>query len=272
MRVKSSEFLYASLLYDHCLERGLSLIKGGARYRGGVIETFGMVNAADSLAAIKDLVYDRKVLTAERLLAALDANFEGYERERMLLLESPKYGNDIDQVDALVQAVSDHASRYTHSQAPHAGLDYYLIVNINNYANVYEGKRTAASADGRLSGEPLANGNTPTAGRDINGVTAFLNSISKIDPSYHAGYVHNMKFSPQMFHESRPKTEALLNTYFAKGGTQAMLTVVGRGDLEAALREPEKYRNLIVRVGGFSARFVELAPEVQADLLARTLY
>jgi pyruvate-formate lyase len=269
---EESEFLYVSLLYDGCLERGLSFIKGGARYRGGAIETYGMVNAADSLAAIKDLVYDRKVLTAERLLAALDADFAGYERERKLLLDSPKYGNDNDQVDAMVQAVSDHASRYTHSQAHHAGLDYYLIVNINNYANVYAGKRAAASADGRHAGEPLANGNTPTAGRDTSGVTAFLNSISKIDPSYHAGYVHNMKFSPQMFRENRPKTEALLNTYFAKGGTQAMLTVVGRGDLEAALREPEKYRNLIVRVGGFSARFVELAPEVQADLLARTLY
>jgi pyruvate-formate lyase len=272
IEAEDSEFLYVSLLYDHCLERGKSFIKGGARYRGGAIETFGMVNVADSLAAIKELVYDRKVLTAEQLLAALDANFEGYERERQMMLKAPKYGNDDDRVDLLAQAVSDHASRFTYSQAVEVRLDYYLIVNINNYANVYAGKCAAASADGRLSGEPLANGNTPTAGRDTSGVTAFLNSISKIDPSYHAGYVHNMKFSPQMFRDDRRKTEALLHTYFEKGGTQAMITVVGRGDLEAALREPDKYRNLIVRVGGFSARFVELAPEVQADLLARTLY
>ncbi len=272
VEAEESEFLFPSLLYDHCLERGKSLIQGGARYRGGAVETFGMVNAADSLAAIKDLVYDRKVLTAEQLLAALDANFEGYERERRLMLKSPKYGNDDDSVDTIMEAVSDHASQFTRSLAAEFGLDYYLIVNINNMANVSSGKEAAASADGRRSGEPLANGNTPTAGRDTHGVTAFLNSISKIDPSYHAGYVHNMKFSPQMFRADRPKTEALLKTYFDKGGTQAMITVVGRGDLEAALREPEKYRNLIVRVGGFCAQFVELPSEVQADLIARTLY
>jgi pyruvate-formate lyase len=151
-------------------------------------------------------------------------------------------------------------------------LDYYLIVNINNYANVSFGKVTAASADGRRAGEPLANGNTPTAGRDQKGVTAFLNSIVKPDPSLHAGYVHNMKFNKRMFREERPKLEALLRTYCANGGTQAMITVLSREDLENALREPEKYRNLMVRVGGFSARFVELSPEVQHDLINRTLY
>ena len=98
-----------------------------------------------------------------------------------------------------------------------------------------------------------------------------MNSIVKPDPRVHAGYVHNMKFSKQMFTRERPKLEALLNTYFAKGGTQAMITVVSRGDLENAMKEPEKYRNLIVRVGGFSARFVELNREVQLDIINRTL-
>jgi pyruvate-formate lyase len=231
-----------------------------------------MVNTADSLAAIKLLVYEQKRLTPDQLLAALKANFEGHEQAYQMLRNAPKYGNDDDSVDDLLKEVSRHTASYSRDQAPRVGLDYFLIVNINNHANVGLGKIVAASADGRRSGAPLANGNTPTAGNDTRGVTAFLNSIAKPDASLHAGYVHNMKFTKQMFREERSKVEALLNTYFARGGTQAMITVVGRGDLENAMREPEKYRNLIVRVGGFSARFVELDGAVQMDLINRTLY
>jgi pyruvate-formate lyase len=269
---ESAGFLYVSMLYDDCIARSKSLVNGGVRYRGGVIETFGIVNTADSLAAIKRLVYDQKRMTLEQFVTVLDADFEGCERERRLILAAPKYGNDDDYVDSIVQAVSDHVSRFTYEQAARVGFQYFLIVNINNYANVSIGKTTAASGDGRRNSAPLANGNTPTAGNDTCGVTAFLNSIVKLDPSAHAGYTHNMKFSKQMFREERAKVSALLKAYFGNGGTQAMITVVGRGDMEAALREPEKYRNLIVRVGGFSARFVELENAVQMDLIQRTLY
>ncbi len=269
---EQAAFLYCSLLYDDCIERGKSLLGGGARYRGGLIETYGMVNAADSLTAIKHLVYDRKLLTLEQLTAALAADFVGYEREHRLMLACPKFGNDQTEADDMLCRVSEHCARYTMQQAERVGLDYFLIVNINNYMNVLLGKQTIASAEGRRAGKPLANGNTPTAGNDTQGVTAMLNSLTKADPSVHAGYTQNMKFSKSMFREQLPKVEALLQTYFENGGAQAMITVVGRGDLEAALRDPDSYRNLIVRVGGFSARFVELAPEVQQDLLMRTLY
>lgn len=269
---KSASFLYISMLYDDCIKRGKSVVDGGVRYQGGVIETFGMVNTADSLAAIKWLVYDQQKLTLEQLLAALDADYVGFEREYRMLKAAPKYGNDHDYVDAITRQVSEHVAHCTCEQAARIGFHYFLIVNINNYANVSMGKQTAASADGRRCGAPLANGNTPTAGNDTRGVTAFLNSIVKLDPSEHAGYTHNMKFSKQMFREDRAKVSALLKGYFASGGTQAMITVVGCGDLEAALREPEQYRNLIVRVGGFSARFVELTRDVQLDLIQRTLY
>lgn len=272
IKAESAPFLYLNMLFDDCMEKGRSIVGGGAAYLGAVVETFGMVNAADSLTAIRKTVYEEKRFSPRELLAMLDANFEGHEAERRILLDAPKYGNDDDEADSMVQRVSDHICRCAMKQAPRIGFDYYLAVNINNFANVTAGRQTAASADGRRNGEPLANGNTPTAGRDQKGVTAFLNSVSKIDPSVHAGYVHNMKFSRQMFTARREKLEALLGTYFAKGGTQAMITVVSRGDLESALKEPEKYRNLIVRVGGFSARYVELEPAIQQDILRRTLY
>jgi pyruvate-formate lyase len=268
---ESAAFLFISMLYDDCIQKGLSIVDRGPVYTGGIVETFGMVNTADSLAAIKKLVYEEKQMTQEQMLAALKADFEGYEREHRLMKTAPKYGNDNDYVDEIMQDVSLHVATACQALGDRVGLDYFLVVNINNFANVSFGSATAASADGRKAGSPYANGNTPTAGNDTKGVTAFMNSIVKPDPSVHAGYVHNMKFSKQMFTKERVKLEALLNTYFAKGGTQAMITVVSRGDLENAMREPEKYRNLIVRVGGFSARFVELNRQVQIDIINRTL-
>ncbi len=269
---ENAAFLLTSLLTDDCLARGKSIVDGGARYRGAILESFGNTNAADSLTAIKKLVYDEKASTQRELLAALDANYVGYEHVHRLLKAAPKYGNDNDDADKMLQAVSRQACLAARKCAQEFGLDYLLIVNINNFGNVTHGQNTAATPDGRRKGDPIANGNCPTAGNDRRGVTAFLNSIVKPDPTLHAGYVHNMKFSKQMFKEDRPKLEALLDTYWAKGGTQAMITVVSRGDLENAMKEPEKYANLIVRVGGFSARFVELPREVQEDLLMRTLY
>jgi pyruvate-formate lyase len=269
---EAAAFLFASMLYDDCIDRGKSLVGGGVRWRGGIIETYGMVNAADSLTAIKTLVYDRKVMTLPQMVVALDADFVGFEQAHQLMRLAPKYGNDDPIADAMLCTVSNHVAGHTHAQAERVGLDYFLIVNINNHANVGLGALTGASAEGRRSMAPLANGNTPTAGNDTQGVTAFMNSIVKPDFGLVAGYAHNMKFSKAVFRDERSKVEALLNTYFAGGGAQAMITVVGRGDMEAALLEPEKYRNLIVRVGGFSARFVELTPAIQRDLIARTLY
>ncbi len=272
VEAKQAAFLFASMLYDDCIPRGKSLFAGGVRLKGGLIETYGMVNTADSLTAIQSLVYERQVMSLSHLVTALDANFAGYEREQRLMRLAPKFGNDDAYADNMLCRVSEYVACHTRKQAQRVGLDYFLIVNINNWMNVSLGAQTIASAEGRRAFAPLANGNTPTAGNDTNGVTAFLNSLVKADTTLHAGYTQNMKFSKSMFREDRPKVEALLETYFVNGGAQAMITVVGRGDLEQALKEPEKYRNLIVRVGGFSARFVELGPEIQQDLIARTLY
>jgi pyruvate-formate lyase len=269
---EAASFLFVSMLYDDCIARGKSLVGGGVHFKGGLIETYGMVNTADSLTAIKSVVYDRKIMTLERMLSILDSDFNGFERERQLMRLVPKYGNDNPIADGMLCAVSDHITTYTHAQARRIGLDYFLIVNINNHMNIGLGAQTGASAEGRRSMAPLANGNTPTAGNDTQGITAFLNSIVQPDVHWHAGYTHNIKFSKSTFREERPKVQALLSTYFANGGAQAMITVVGRGEMEAALLQPEKYRDLIVRVGGFSARFVELTPAIQQDLIARTLY
>jgi pyruvate-formate lyase len=264
--------LYLSMLYDDCMERGKSAFGGGIRYLGGTLETYGNTNAADSLTAIKELVYDRKLLTAEQLLEALDADFAGYAREHRLMTGAPKYGNDGDRADQMLLEVHNHVCNAVRDQRERMRLHSYLVVIINNSANTLMGRQTAASADGRRAGMPMNNGNAPASGNDRKGITAMLNSIVKPSPAIHAGAVQNMKFSRELFTTRRTQLEALLDTYFEKGGAQAIITVVCRDDLERAMAEPARYRHIFVRVGGFSARFVDLSRDVQLEILQRTLY
>lgn len=266
-------FLYFSILYDDCIERGRALLDGGVRYLGGTLESYGNINTSDSLTAIKALVYDEKKILPETLLKALKSNFQGYEDIRNMLLDAPKYGNDEPMADGMAQMVHNHICKGTaEAGKKYTELSSYLTVVINNNANSVLGRHTSASADGRLAHTFMANANNPFNGNDKNGITAFLNSLCTLDASVHAGCVQNMKFSKQMFTTYLDKTKALLEVYFQSGGSQAMISVVGREDLENAVRWPDRYKNLLVRVGGFSARFVELGEEEQREIIARTLY
>ncbi|MCF8360600.1 MAG: hypothetical protein K9H26_17735 [Prolixibacteraceae bacterium] len=272
MAAKSANYLYLSMLFDDCIVRGKPIFGGGVRYLGGTIESYGNTNTADSLTAIKKLVYEEKVFSLEKLIEMLDANFEGYEKERQLLLRAPKYGNDIDFADEIKVEIDRHVSEAARNMAEKARLHSYLAVMINNSANATMGLHTAASPDGRKAFTYMANGNSSTGGADKNGLTAYMNSIVKPHTELHAGSVQNLKLSKELFATYRVQTEILLQTYFEKGGAQCMINCLGRCDLENAMKEPEKYSNLIVRVGGFSARFVELEREVQLEILNRTLY
>jgi pyruvate-formate lyase len=265
-------YLYMSLLYDDCFEKGEGIFSGGIRYLGGTLETYGNTNTADSFTAIKKLVYEDKVYTLEEIIKALDSNFAGYDKLRQQLRNAPKYGNDHEEADDMLVKVHEHVCNYVSSRAEKVGLHSFLVVVINNSANTLMGHWTSASADGRLSGQPMANGNNPSGGNDKNGATAFLNSLLKPSPYIHAGAVQNMKFSREMFREKLDILKSLLDTYFENGGAQAMITVTDRNELERALEEPDKYSHIFVRVGGFSARFVELSRDVQLEILSRTLY
>lgn len=267
-----SPFLYMSLLYDNCFERGKGAFNGGIKYLGGTLETYGNTNTADSLTAINEFVYKKNIFSPDDLLSALDNNFSGYESIRQKLINAPKYGNDDDSADNMLLEIHNHVCNYVKIQAQRVGLDSYLVVIINNSANTLMGHQTSASADGRKSGEPMANGNNPSGGNDKKGVTAFLNSIAKPLSSIHAGSVQNMKFSRDMFNSKKETLLSLLKTYFENGGAQAMITVVDKNELERALIEPEKYSHLFVRVGGFSARFIELSRDVQLEIISRTIY
>lgn len=266
-------FLFTSILMDDCIGRGKALLDGGVKYLGGTNEVYGSINASDSLWAIKDLVFDQKKYTLDELNKAVLANFEGYEEVRKDCLDCDKYGNDLDTADSMANELYEYVAKGVRNRGIEAGMQYFLIVLSNNQLNTEWGNQTAASSDGRLSEMYMNPANNPQGGADKSGPTAMLNSLAKFDAKYHAGSVQNMKFSPSMFNQNREFIKALMKTYFfRKGGCHLMVTVVDKKTLEDAVDHPEKYPNLIVRVSGFSAVFVNLTPEVQQELLSRATY
>lgn len=269
---KTGPLLYLSILFDDCLRRGKGILDGGARYLGGTLETYGNINASNSLFAIKDIVYDKKLISKETLLKALKANFVGYEKEHELLVNAEKYGNDFENVDGFAAEFHNFLCNKVKDQKNRTKLHSYLVVIINNEANTILGRFTGASADGRLASEPMANANNPFGGTDKNGLTAMLNSLTKLDTRIHAGAVQNMTLSRKLFTEQAEIVKSLLMAYFKNGGQQAMISVLNRNDLENAMKDPKNYYHIMVRVGGFSARFVTLAPDVQREIASRTLY
>lgn len=262
-----------NILYDGGIENGKGVISGGTVKCGGSDEIYGIVTCSDSLYAVKKCVFEDKSISAEELLKALKKNYQGYEDVRNRLLNVDKFGNDLEDVDNMMKAVHEMVCNTMLAiSGKYYGLDCFGMVNINNRDNTTYGRHTGATPDGRRAGDSLSNANNPTSGMDKNGVTAFINSLLKARGDIHFGTVQNMKFSKETFNDMRETIiYPLMDSYFGRGGTQAMINVIGKEDLENARKEPEKYSNLIVRVGGFSARYVELADDVQLDILNRTL-
>ena len=265
-------FLFSSLLTDDCIARGKALLDGGVRYLGGTNETYGNINTSDSLWVIRDLVFNQKKYTLRQLNDAMLANFNGYEALRKDCLNCDKYGNDLETADTMANDLYEFVAKGVRDRGIAIGMQYFLIVISNNQLNTEWGNRTAASPDGRLSYMYMNPANNPQGGANKSGPTAMLNSLAKFDAKYHGGSVQNIKFSPSMFNENRAVIKSLFKTYFAKGGCHLMVTVVDKGVLEDAVEHPENYPDLIVRVSGFSAVFVDLSPNIQQELLSRVLY
>lgn len=265
-------FLFTSILMDDCIERGKPLLDGGVKYLGGTCETYGNINVSDSLWAIKYLVFDTKRYTLMEMEKAVLANFCGYEKVRKACLECDKYGNDLETADDMANSLYEYVAQGIRNRGISIGMQYFLIVISNNSLNTEWGLRTSASPDGRLSGMYMNPANNPQGGADKNGPTAMLNSLTTFDAKYHAGSVQNIKFAKDMFRKNKFLIEGMFKAYFEKGGCHLMVTVVDRGALEDAMVHPEKYPDLIVRVAGYSAVFVDLDRSVQEELLSRSLY
>ena len=265
-------FLFSSILMDDCISRRKALLDGGVEILGGTNETYGNINTSDAMYAIKKLAFDEKKYTLSQLNEACLHNYEGYEGILKDILDLPKYGNDEAEVDEMANRMYEYVAKGIRQRGIDAGLGYYLIVISNNQTNTDWGHQTDASLDGRRKGVYMNPANNPQGGAAKSGPTAVLNSLARFDAKYHGGSVQNIKFTPRMMHEDKEKVKLLFKTYFAKGGCQLMVTCVDHGVLEDAQKHPEKYPDLIVRVAGYSAVFVNLTPDIQEELLSRALY
>lgn len=267
---------FLSAVIDDCMEKGMDVTAGGAHYNYSGIQMIQVANLADSLAALKQLVYDQKKIPAEDLLDALEHNFEGYEVMRTMLLgKVPKYGNDVEWVDEMGTKWAEYFKKRLGIFTNYRGGKYHTGMYTVS-AHVPMGQNVGASPDGRLAGTPLADGGmSPVYGRDIAGPTAVLKSVSRLDKNLTSnGGLLNMKFLPEFFQTQSgiDKFALFLRTFVDLEIPHIQFNVVNREDLIAAKKNPEQYRSLTVRVAGYTAYFTELAGDLQDEIIARTSY
>jgi len=268
--------------FNSNFKKGRDITDGGADYNGSFILMVGIANVANSLAAIKKLIFTDKIITKGQLRHALNTNFEdknttpgGNEIRQILLNRAPKYGNDDDYVDLLAKEVIDYISKVLKSKEnkTYRGGNPYLLSLVTVTANVPMGLTIGATSDGRKAKAATNDGCSPTQGTDVKGPTTAISSVTKINHSLiDGGAIYNIKFDPVFFKDPEMlyKFAMTVKTYLRLGGQQQQINIVSNKILREAQKEPEKYRDLIVRVTGYSARFVSLSKIIQDDIIRRT--
>jgi len=252
-----------TLLIDDCIDRGRDFNNGGARYYWSVVNLAGMINVIDSMLAIKRLVFDTKKMTAEDLLQALDLG------ERIGRSKASHHGVDSDEANGMAARLSGDLCAVFEEKTPYMG-GKFLPSSIQFTTYINAGKGVGATPDGRLAGEPLCDSIGAINGNDVKGVTALLNSAAALCQSKMAGTpVLNLKLNADLLDANLP---ALVNGYFEQGGMQLQITCVSKEELLDAEKHPEKYPNLIVRIGGYSEYFSRLSPEHRRSVIERTCY
>lgn len=267
---------FLSTVIDDCLEKGIDVTRGGAKYNLSGIQMIQIANLADSLSAIKELVYDEKMISRYELLTALQDDFKGHEiTQTMLLNKAPKYGNDIAWVDQMGAKWAEYFRERMKDYTNYRGGPYHTGMYTVS-AHVPMGENVGASPDGRNALTPLADGGmSPVYGRDLSGPTAVLKSVSRLNNSLMTnGGLLNMKFLPEFFktEAGMNKFESFLRAFVDLEVPHIQFNVVRREDLLDAKAHPERHRSLTIRVAGYTAYFVELAGKLQDEIIARTAY
>lgn len=263
---------FLSLLIDDCIKNGKDYNDGGARYNTSYIQGVGMGSITDELSALKYHVFDEKTISMQGMLEAMENNFENYsEFHEILANETPKYGNDNDYADDLLKQVFELYYDAVDGK-PTARGGHHRVNLLPTTCHVYFGSVIGAMPDGRKAQKPLSEGISPAQGADKHGPTAVIKSASKIDHVRTGGTLLNQKFTPQFM-----DTEAgidnvlhLIRSYFKLDGHHIQFNVVSADTLRKAKKHPENYRDLIVRVAGYSDYFVDLTEELQNEIIQRT--
>lgn len=267
--------MLASMVVDGCVEHGMSVQQGGPFnvYTGSFF--VGAASIADSIEAVDEIVFKQKKLTMDKLLEIIDCNFEGYEKERLMLLNAaPKFGNDNDEVDNIARTIVRDLARYV-EQFRDARGGRYCLGNMSITTNISYGEVVGATPDGRFAGKPLSDNASPVMGRDTCGPTSTVKSVGNMEQEHcHNGTLFNLRFDPRGVQGNKGKEiiEGVIKTYFESGGFHIQINVVDTDTLIAAQKDPENYRNIVVRVAGYMAFFTELNKVAQDTIIERTAH
>ncbi|MBM4037128.1 MAG: glycyl radical protein [Planctomycetes bacterium] len=263
---------FLSVVTDDCIRRGRDYNAGGARYNNSYVQFVGIGTLTDSLAAVKQLVFDERAVPLGDLVAALDADFEGHDVLRQRLLNrTPKYGNDNDLADAIMVRAFNLLVESLDGR-PNTKGGHYRVEMLPTTSHIYFGSVTGALPDGRKAGVPLSEGISPVQGADRKGPTAVIKSAAKMDHIKTGGALLNMKLTPSLLGDESgiERLAQLVRTYFALSGHHVQFNVVTAATLRKAQLHPEAYRDLIVRVAGYSDYFTDLSRDLQDEIIART--
>ena len=266
-----------SALLDDCLERGVHAYEGGCRYNDApYVISCGIVNVANCLAALKKNVFEEKKFTMKELMTAIRANWEGYEPMRKAMLDAPKYGNDNDYVDDILTVLYDqwaHASTQVENWVGDGSMWQPSTLSVTT--QVLHGKACNATPDGRKAQETVSDGALSAyPGTDVSGPTSLIHSATKIHVNNLQSTLFNMKFNPAAIEGDigTKKFIALNDAYFDLGGYQVQYNIVDSKMLVDAREHPDNYTDLMVRVAGFTAKFIDLGPDVQQQIIDRTQF
>lgn len=263
---------FMSVVMSDCIARGVDYHAGGARYNPTYIQGVGIGTVTDSLAAAKYHVFEEQDATMDELLAATQANFEGHEQlHHVLRNHTPKYGNDDDYTDTITEDVFNTYYDLLNGR-PNTKGGQYRVNLLPTTVHIYFGTVTGALPCGRKAGEPVSDGISPCQGADTKGPTAIIKSAARIDHARTGGTLLNMKFNPQVLagDDGLEKLAHLIRAYFKLDGHHIQFNVIKAETLREAQKHPEKNRDLIVRVAGYSDYFVDLGQELQDEIIART--
>jgi pyruvate formate-lyase/glycerol dehydratase family glycyl radical enzyme len=272
MYADNAPAVFLSVLIDDCIEKGKDYNDGGARYNTNYIQCVGIGTITDSLSAIRHHIFQEGTVTMPELLDALSNDFAGAEELRLRLLnKTPRYGNDEDAADAIMMRVFDILHEAIDGRPNTKGGEYHVDM-LPTTCHIYFGSVTGASADGRKARNPLSEGISPVQGADRNGPTAVIKSAAKMDQLRTCGTLLNMKFMPGVLEgrEGVEKLAQLVRTYFRLDGHHVQFNVVDADTLRRAQERPEDYRDLIVRVAGYSDYFCDIGRELQDEIIRRT--
>lgn len=263
---------FLSILTEDCIKNGKDYNAGGARYNTTYIQGVGLGSITDSLASLKYNVFDKQIISLADLMKAIDANFEDYDELRALLLEdTPKYGNDDDYADELMQEVFEMFYESVNGR-PNSKGGQHRINLLPTTSHVYFGSVIGALPDGRKAKVPLSEGISPVQGADRNGPTAVIKSAAKIDHIRTGGTLLNQRFAKEFMYtdEGIDNVCKLVRSYFRMDGHHIQFNVMDEKVLRDAQKHPENYRDLIVRVAGYSDYFVDITDELQEEIIRRT--